>query len=357
MPLHLLGKKSWNVYNNDNIARVRRDEAAAAAAEEAEEQRMQELDAARRTAILRGETPPPIPEEQQDEFSGQKRSRDGEDGEHRRIRDWEREDRRKKRKLRGEDDTDRDIRLAKADVEAGQEARTRLGGGERDKDRKKDAQRVQRERTIVDSQGHISLFDAPAEEPKRRPREEAKEARKRDEEQGVGMRFSHAAGYHANGSTPWYVDGKSGPNKNGHVHDRDGKDAFGHLDPERKQCDQKRSSANDPMAFMNRAQTQLRQAEKDKADWAMRKKQEIEALEKEQREERRRRRKRRERDDSVDSLEGFSLDNDRPKHARQQYDSRDSGMGHEHSHRQGNHDRNRDREQRCRRSDHERDRR
>ncbi|CAI4217235.1 unnamed protein product [Parascedosporium putredinis] len=57
MPLHLLPKKSWNVYNADNIARVRRDEAAAKAKEEAEEQRMQEYDAQRRLAILRGEIP------------------------------------------------------------------------------------------------------------------------------------------------------------------------------------------------------------------------------------------------------------------------------------------------------------
>lgn len=54
MPLHLLGKKSWNVYNTDNIERVRRDEAAARAREEADEQRMQEEDAERRLKILRG---------------------------------------------------------------------------------------------------------------------------------------------------------------------------------------------------------------------------------------------------------------------------------------------------------------
>lgn len=59
MPRHLLGKKSWNVYNTDNVERVRCDEAKAAEREELEEQRMQEIDAARRTALLRGETPPP----------------------------------------------------------------------------------------------------------------------------------------------------------------------------------------------------------------------------------------------------------------------------------------------------------
>ena len=61
MPLHLLGKKSWNVYNHDNIEAVRRDEAAAAARQEARDQVMQEQDALRRTAILRGETPPTFP--------------------------------------------------------------------------------------------------------------------------------------------------------------------------------------------------------------------------------------------------------------------------------------------------------
>ena len=36
MVLHLLGKKSWNVYNSENVDRVRRDEAEAKAREAAE---------------------------------------------------------------------------------------------------------------------------------------------------------------------------------------------------------------------------------------------------------------------------------------------------------------------------------
>ncbi|KAG9717065.1 hypothetical protein KCU60_g9544, partial [Aureobasidium melanogenum] len=55
MVLHLLGKKSWNVYNKDNIDRVRRDEAAAQAREQEAERRMDQEDAARRIAILRNE--------------------------------------------------------------------------------------------------------------------------------------------------------------------------------------------------------------------------------------------------------------------------------------------------------------
>ena len=42
MPLHLLSKKSWNVYAPDNIARVKRDQAAAQAREEEEDRWLQE---------------------------------------------------------------------------------------------------------------------------------------------------------------------------------------------------------------------------------------------------------------------------------------------------------------------------
>ena len=61
---------------------------------------MQAVDAARRAAILRGQTPPPLPEDNKTtkDRSGRADKRDGHD--------------RKRRRLAGEDDTDRDIRLA-----------------------------------------------------------------------------------------------------------------------------------------------------------------------------------------------------------------------------------------------------
>ncbi|RPB24923.1 hypothetical protein L211DRAFT_129864 [Terfezia boudieri ATCC MYA-4762] len=53
MPLHLLPKKSWNVYNADNIERVRHDEEIARKKEEEEETKMQQEDAERRMMELR----------------------------------------------------------------------------------------------------------------------------------------------------------------------------------------------------------------------------------------------------------------------------------------------------------------
>ncbi|KAF8423235.1 hypothetical protein EV426DRAFT_137163 [Tirmania nivea] len=53
MPLHLLPKKSWNVYNADNIERVRRDEEIARKKEEEEEMKMQQEDAERKMMELR----------------------------------------------------------------------------------------------------------------------------------------------------------------------------------------------------------------------------------------------------------------------------------------------------------------
>ncbi|GAM89151.1 hypothetical protein ANO11243_071870 [Dothideomycetidae sp. 11243] len=162
MPLHLLGKKSWNVYNADNIARVRQDEAAAEAVEAAREQRMQEVDAARRTAILRGETPPPIPDDD-----------DRSDGDHRERPpplSWEKEQRRKRRKLRGEDDTDRDIRLARHERAAADPVK------------------------LTDRKGNIQLFSEP---PSTQPS---------STQEQMGMQFRDAAGYKADPRTgPWTI--------------------------------------------------------------------------------------------------------------------------------------------------------
>lgn len=54
----MLGKKSWNVYNQDNIDKVRRDEELARAAEQETERRQRDNDAADRLTLLRGDDAP-----------------------------------------------------------------------------------------------------------------------------------------------------------------------------------------------------------------------------------------------------------------------------------------------------------
>ncbi|KAH8175392.1 homocitrate synthase [Sarocladium implicatum] len=182
MPLHLLGKKSWNVYNADNIARVRRDEAAAKAEEEAEEQRMQEVDAQRRLAILRGEVPPslPEPEKQEEDLKSARREESRYSGSSRR-----------QRKRHGEDDTDFELRLAR---EKQSEA----------------ASAVERRQTnaapIVDHAGHIDLFGDEKQRmhaEKNDEVEQKKRKKEREYEDQYTMRFSNAAGRNAP-EKPWY---------------------------------------------------------------------------------------------------------------------------------------------------------
>ncbi|USW56358.1 Putative CBF1-interacting co-repressor CIR domain, leukocyte receptor cluster member 1 [Septoria linicola] len=198
MVLHLLGKKSWNVYNHDNIDRVRKDEAEAKAREEAAEQRMQEEDAARRIAILRGEAVPALPESQPDEHQY----------EHHRSRNEDYATRDRKRKRRhGEDDTDRDIRYARQDREVGEKAKQTLSIEQIKKGGNVEA-------PLQDHAGHIQLF-APPEEKDIRARQkneeaEAEKAKKRKREEDlVTMKFSNAAGYNNGMQKPWYAAGQA----------------------------------------------------------------------------------------------------------------------------------------------------
>ncbi|KAI3555163.1 blastn match against entry EMBL [Colletotrichum abscissum] len=228
MPLHLLGKKSWNVYNADNIARVRRDEAAAKAKEEAEEQRMQEVDAERRLAILRGEEPPPLPptEETPDD---EPRHRDRGAGSFGRER--------KKRKRAGEDDTDFELRVARERSGVVQTANETL-------------RKSTSSAPIVDAAGHIDLFGEERKQGRHLKNEEAeKEAakRKKEMEDQYTMRLSNAAG--KDGMVgPWYA--ASGSRAELAELEPAGKDAFGNEDPGRKKRDEQRIVANDPLAMM-----------------------------------------------------------------------------------------------------------
>lgn len=298
MPLHLLGKKSWNVYNQDNISRVRKDEDEARAREEAAEQRMQEEDAARRIAILRGETVAPLlearPEEEEQDYS--KRKRDAEET-------YATRDRKRKRR-NGEDDTDRDIRYAQQDRKAGLKARETLGRQTKQKGDTNAGAPLQ------DHAGHIQLFAAPDEKYIRRNAEaEAEKAKKKKtEEDLVTMKFSNAAGYNNGMQKPWYAAATDKPKPTSTSRNEmmlaelQGKDVWGNEDPRRKEREVKKIVSSDPFAAMQSAQRQLKQSEKDKEEWQRRQTVEIEKLKREQK------RNRRRGDDEVDSLDGFSLD-------------------------------------------------
>ncbi|KAH8424065.1 uncharacterized protein LDX57_001822 [Aspergillus melleus] len=233
MPLHLLGKKSWNVYNPENIARVRRDEAQAKAREEEQERLMQEEDAERRIQVLRGEkpsTPPPPPRSPSPTSRSERKSHADHMGRSR-----------KRRRLAGENDTDRDIRFAREDAQFALAKREELATS-----RTSDA-------PLEDSAGHINLF--PSNESKR-PAEKNAEAEKesadkqRSYEDQYTMRFSNAAGFRQSvGQKPWYSSSSTDAMAPDSV---SGKDVWGNEDPMRKEREKSRMDANDPLAAMRK---------------------------------------------------------------------------------------------------------
>ncbi|GFF93239.1 uncharacterized protein C5E4.10c [Aspergillus lentulus] len=237
MPLHLLGKKSWNVYNPENIARVRRDEAEAKAREEEEERRMQEIDAERRIQILRGErpsTPPPPPSAPSDTRRDRTHGEDA--GRYR-----------KRRRLAGENDTDRDIRLAREDAQLMLAKREELAVS-----KTSDA-------PLLDSTGHINLFPSEAT---RKPAEKNQEAEKeaadknRSYEDQYTMRFSNAAGYRQPaGQMPWYSSSSRDVLAPDAMPE---KDVWGNEDPMRQERERARLDANDPLAAIKRGVRQLK---------------------------------------------------------------------------------------------------
>ncbi|KAH1492559.1 hypothetical protein LV164_004250 [Aspergillus fumigatus] len=238
MPLHLLGKKSWNVYNPENIARVRRDEAEAKAREEEEERRMQEIDAERRIQILRGEqhsTPPPPPSAPSDTRRDRTHGEDA--GKYR-----------KRRRLAGENDTDRDIRLAREDAQLMMAKKEELAVSKKTSDA-----------PLLDSKGHINLFPSEAaQQPVEKNKEAEKESadRNRSYEDQYTMRFSNAAGYRQSaGQMPWY----SSSSRDALAPDAmPEKDVWGNEDPMRQEREKARLDANDPLMAIKRGVRQLK---------------------------------------------------------------------------------------------------
>lgn len=279
---HLLGKKSWNVYNADNIAKVKRDEDAAAARETAEEQRMQEVDAERRIQTLRGirtqqsEVPAALEEQAQghsDSHGGLARER-------------------KRRRIAGEDDTDRDIRLAQemsAVVFVKPDHLVKQSRGS--------------DAPLLDSKGHINLF--PVEGPKlHAPKNKDAEAetsrKKKKYEDQYTMRFSNAAGFKQSlASKPWYQT--TGTEE---VESVVSKDVWGNEDSGRKEREKVRITADDPLALIEKGVKQLREVEKERELWRNEREEELHgmALVK------RKRKKKRDRRGSKEELEDFRLE-------------------------------------------------
>ncbi|KAL8783520.1 MAG: hypothetical protein Q9213_004566 [Squamulea squamosa] len=281
MPLHLLGKKSWNVYNQDNIEKVKRDEADAAALEAAEEQRMQEVDAERRIQLLRGLQPnqasaePSLNEQLAQQDTSHKRER-------------------KRRKLAGEDDTDRDLRFAKEDQATAVP--------------KKDLQLISKKSSdapLMDRRGHIDLFpmDGSRHHAPKNAEVEAEKAKKKKEfEDQYTMRFSNAAGFKQSvGDKPWYQS-TGGPLEA--TSEVSPKDVWGNEDPRRKEREKMRVAADDPMAAIQKGVSQLRQVERERKQWVQEKQRETEELTGLQRH--RKRRSKRHHDD--EAIQALSLD-------------------------------------------------
>lgn len=302
---------------------MKRDEAQAKAREEEDERRMQEVDAERRIQILRGErpsTPPPPP------------SQPAPGSHHRSERGFAdvAAQYRKRRRLAGEDDTDRDIRLAREAATHTSAARDRLSlTVNRDS---KDTQAA-----LVDSAGHINLF--PAESSNKRaeknPEAEAEAERKKQSyEDQYTMRFSNAAGFREKvGRQPWY----SSAGQDVVAPDAmPAKDVWGNEDPRRKEREKARIDSNDPLAAMKRGVRQLRATEQERKRWNEEKRRELEALRSEERHRSGHRRKRRSR--SADSLEGFSLDTPTSKNGDKR-EHRSSGRHHRHHRRDKSRDR------------------
>lgn len=275
---------------------------------------MQELDAARRAAILRGQTPPPLPEE-------------GTKNDHRRDKDGKHDKRR--RKLRGEDETEMDIRLAVsvARPEAGDEEDARI----------LKLRRPTSDAPLTDGAGNIDLFPMDAKEAIKGEENAGAEKEKRRKEQALedqySMRFANAAGKNGLGQ-PWYAtqqkfnytaeEGIASIEYPGF----DSKNVWGNEDPRRKEREQARISSSDPFALMQKAQFQLKKTKEDRRKWADERRRELKELQEIQdKEERRSKHHRRSRGDSNDEPR---LSKCRSSKASRRSRSPDSELRHRH---------------------------
>lgn len=270
---------------------MKQDEADAAAREAAAEQQSLEADAQRRIRILRGEDIPAPPSTPNIEQDGQARQRDTSGA---RLK--------KRKRIHGENDTDRDIRYAQEDQQWAAERA--------EKEAKKALETT--DVSLTDKQGHINLF--PSEPQKKQsdqvsknPEAESERSRKQKElEDQYTMRFSNAAGFRQSvQEKPWYSSTRNiGEEMIGS--DIPSKDVWGDADPGRREREKSRMAVDDPLVAMKQGAAAARQMGKQRAEWKAERQHELQGLERaERRRERHRRRNRRD-----GEIKEFRLDDD-----------------------------------------------
>lgn len=283
---------------------------------------MQEVDAARRLAILRGETPPPIPEPEAEEPASIDPSDSGK-------KFAPRQQQQKKRKRAGEDDTDFEMRVARERAEAGQRTREELAVGHPRGD--------QKEADIVGRDGHINLVGPPpppvAEGTEKNPEYEREAAKKkRDLEDQYTMRFSNAAGRDGFAAgEPWYAkpDARTTTATAATREDLDAevgmeaptKNVWGNEDPRRKVREAQRLTSSDPLAMMRMGARKVREVAEERKREAEEREKELRELKREER----RREKHRRRERHNDENDRHRHKSERSEHSRRQHD--DDGRG------------------------------
>ena len=206
---------------------------------------MQDADAEWRLKALRGQSPVQRPNETVSGSDIKQRSKERPS--------------KKRRRMAGEDDTDRDIRFAREDNEQAEAQRKALK-----------VEHSQKNIPLTDARGHVNLF--PVEQyrkvaSKNQEAEKEEKGRKKGYEDQCTMRFSNAAGYDQSvQAQPWYSSrAPDAPSQD--IHQRASKDFWGNEDPGRSQREKMRLSANDPLMMMQQGVKELRKSERDRQKW------------------------------------------------------------------------------------------
>jgi hypothetical protein len=245
-----LPKKSWNVYSAENRARVARDKALAEATARDAERERKDRDSEATIGLLRDRAHS-IADESRSKLSEQDKllleaTKN--------LRDSTRENRKRKR-LPGEDDTDRDLRYAK-------ERGDGLSNTDKAVVRLRPSKEADAAAPITDRRGNINLFPETRPEVAKHARqsEQDKERGKRKaEEENYGMHLKDAWG-RKDTKGAWYLD------KDGAVKDAEGRDVWGNEDAHRHERQTQRVNSSDPLAFMNKAQKQLKEVQRDRKE-------------------------------------------------------------------------------------------